>query len=171
MCSAKGPPPKLSAPERLLQSKTIILPHHLTVNNWGLVTERNLRLLLQFGAEYSDVKNTQVRRITAERLLQSKTTIPHYYLTVDLNADKLLELRTQLNEKLAASGGKLSVNDFIVKASALVSWSKSFIFYVLFPRLGPPFPAAQCLQEYESGFATAMLECCGSCRGCQLWRI
>ena len=74
----------------------------------------------QMGAEYSDVKNTQVRRITAERLLQSKTTIPHYYLTVDLNADKLLELRSQLNEKLAASGGKLSVNDFIVKASALV---------------------------------------------------
>ena len=72
------------------------------------------------GAEYSDVKNTQVRSITAERLLQSKTTIPHYYLTVDLNADKLLELRSQLNEKLAASGGKLSVNDFIVKASALV---------------------------------------------------
>lgn len=83
---------------------------------------RNLCLLLQFGAEYSDVKNTQVRRITAERLLQSKTTIPHYYLTVDLNADKLLELRAQLNEKLAASGGKLSVNDFIVKASALVSY-------------------------------------------------
>lgn len=73
------------------------------------------------------MKNTQVRRITAERLLQSKTTIPHYYLTVDLNADKLLELRTQLNEKLAASGGKLSLNDFIVKASALVSWSKSLI--------------------------------------------
>ena len=72
------------------------------------------------GAEYSDVKNTQVRRITAERLLQSKTTIPHYYLTVDLNADRLLELRGQLNEKLAASGAKLSVNDFIVKASALV---------------------------------------------------
>ena len=81
------------------------------------------------GAEYSDVKNTQVRRITAERLLQSKTTIPHYYLTVDLNADKLIELRAQLNEKLAASGGKLSVNDFIVKASALVravsgTWSR-----------------------------------------------
>ena len=76
------------------------------------------------GAEYSDVKNTQVRRITAERLLQSKTTIPHYYLTVDLNADRLLELRGQLNEKLAASGGKLSVNDFIVKASALVRPSR-----------------------------------------------
>ena len=40
------------------------------------------------------MKNTQVRRITAERLLQSKTTIPHYYLTIDLNADRLLELRS-----------------------------------------------------------------------------
>jgi pyruvate dehydrogenase E2 component (dihydrolipoamide acetyltransferase) len=75
---------------------------------------------LQEGVDYTDVPNTQVRRITAQRLLESKRSIPHYYLTVDLNADKLLALRAELNEKLAPSGAKLSVNDFIVKASALV---------------------------------------------------
>ena len=48
-------------------------------------------------------------------------TIPHYYLTVNCRVDKLMQLRAQLNEALAArDGGKLSVNDFVVKASALV---------------------------------------------------
>ena len=47
--------------------------------------------------------------------------MPHYYLTVATRVDKLMALRSQINESLAASGeGKLSVNDFIVKASALV---------------------------------------------------
>ena len=49
-------------------------------------------------------------------------TIPHYYLTVDCRVDNLMKLRAQLNEALASrDGGKLSVNDFVVKASALVS--------------------------------------------------
>lgn len=74
----------------------------------------------QAEGDYTDVPNSQIRRITAQRLLESKTTIPHYYLTVDLNADRLIKMRAQLNEALAPSGAKLSVNDFIVKASAMV---------------------------------------------------
>ncbi|CAL8471164.1 g10706 [Coccomyxa elongata] len=86
--------------------------------------------------DFTDMPNSQVRRITAQRLLESKTTIPHYYLTVDLNADRLLKLRAQLNESLAVSGQKLSVNDFIIKASAMAlrkvpevnaSWYPDFI--------------------------------------------
>ena len=47
--------------------------------------------------------------------------VPHYYVTVVNRMDALLALRAQINEALAASGeGKLSVNDFVVKASALV---------------------------------------------------
>ena len=61
-----------------------------------------------------------MRRITAQRLLESKTSVPHYYLTVDCRMDKLLALRAQLNKALEKDGGKLSVNDLIVKASALV---------------------------------------------------
>ena len=71
-------------------------------------------------SDFTDQPNSQIRKITAQRLLESKTTVPHYYLTIDLNADKLLALRGALNEKLAPSGGKLSVNDFIIKASAMV---------------------------------------------------
>ena len=61
-----------------------------------------------------------MRRITAQRLLESKTSVPHYYVTVDVRMDALLALRAQLNKALEKDGAKLSVNDLIVKASALV---------------------------------------------------
>lgn len=86
----------------------------------AFVLDSPLHACTQAEGDYTDIPNSQVRRITAQRLLSSKTTIPHYYLTVDLNADRLLKLRAQLNESLAASGQKLSVNDFIIKASAMV---------------------------------------------------
>ncbi|KAK9827713.1 hypothetical protein WJX81_003489 [Elliptochloris bilobata] len=69
--------------------------------------------------EWTDEVHSQVRRITAQRLLESKTSVPHYYLTVDVRMDKLLALRSQLNKALEKDGAKLSVNDLIVKASAL----------------------------------------------------
>ena len=71
--------------------------------------------------DYSDIPNSQIRRITAKRLLESKQTVPHYYLTIDCRVDKLVQLRQQLNAGLAKDGKKLSVNDFVVKASAAVS--------------------------------------------------
>lgn len=70
--------------------------------------------------DYSDVPNSQIRRITAKRLLESKQTVPHYYLTIDCRVDKLVQLRQQLNANLAKDGKKLSVNDFVIKASAAV---------------------------------------------------
>ena len=47
--------------------------------------------------EYTDIPLSQIRKVTASRLLLSKQTIPHYYLTVDTCVDKLMELRNQLN--------------------------------------------------------------------------
>ncbi len=70
--------------------------------------------------DYTDIPNSQIRRITAKRLLESKQTVPHYYLTIDCRVDKLVSLRQQLNAGLAKDGKKLSVNDFVVKASAQV---------------------------------------------------
>uniref|UniRef100_A0A1D2ADL1 Acetyltransferase component of pyruvate dehydrogenase complex n=1 Tax=Auxenochlorella protothecoides TaxID=3075 RepID=A0A1D2ADL1_AUXPR len=70
--------------------------------------------------EGDDVAHSQIRRITAQRLLESKQTVPHYYLSVSVRVDELAALRARLNADLAkADGGKLSVNDFVVKASAL----------------------------------------------------
>lgn len=71
---------------------------------------------------YTDVPVSQIKRITAARLLESKQTIPHYYLTMECDVTALSALRTQINDSLAAGGAgapKLSVNDFIVKAAAL----------------------------------------------------
>ncbi|PIN14648.1 Dihydrolipoamide acetyltransferase [Handroanthus impetiginosus] len=70
--------------------------------------------------DYTDIPHSQIRKVTASRLLQSKQTIPHYYLTVDTCVDKLMELRSQLNSLQEATGGKrISVNDLVIKAAAL----------------------------------------------------
>lgn len=59
-----------------------------------------------------------MRKIIAQRLSESKQTVPHYYVTVECEMDKVLKLREVLN-KASEDQYKLSVNDFIVKASAL----------------------------------------------------
>uniref|UniRef100_A0AAX7VSE2 Acetyltransferase component of pyruvate dehydrogenase complex n=1 Tax=Astatotilapia calliptera TaxID=8154 RepID=A0AAX7VSE2_ASTCA len=66
---------------------------------------------------FTDIPISNIRKVIAQRLMQSKQTIPHYYLSVDVNMDQVLELRKELNVK--AQNIKLSVNDFIIKASAL----------------------------------------------------
>lgn len=62
------------------------------------------------------IPHTGMRKAIAETLLKSKQTIPHFYLTLDVLADKLLALRAELN---ARPGKKISVNDFILRATAL----------------------------------------------------
>ncbi|KAL3274517.1 hypothetical protein HHI36_015900 [Cryptolaemus montrouzieri] len=70
------------------------------------------------GAIYVDIPLTNIRQTIAKRLLASKTTIPHYYLTINVQVDKLVALRSKINKKLEKSGQKVSVNDFIIKAAA-----------------------------------------------------
>lgn len=58
-----------------------------------------------------------MRKIIAERLLASKTQIPHFYLNIEVDTGELLRLRPQFNESLKKAGaGKLTINDFILKA-------------------------------------------------------
>lgn len=86
----------------------------------------------QPAASYIDIPVTNIRSTIAKRLLQSKTQIPHYYLTVECNIDKLAQLRESYNKKLEKSGVKLSVNDFIIKATAVASKKVSgkFLIYL-----------------------------------------
>lgn len=70
-----------------------------------------------YGIPYTLVPNSGVRKIIAKRLTESKQNVPHYYLTMDCQLDALLKLRKDLND--AAAGYKLSVNDFIIKATAM----------------------------------------------------
>lgn len=70
---------------------------------------------------------SNMRRTIAARLVESKTTIPHYQVTVSARMDALLALRSQLNEQLASQGVKLSVNDFIVRACALAMHQHPYV--------------------------------------------
>jgi pyruvate dehydrogenase E2 component (dihydrolipoamide acetyltransferase) len=72
----------------------------------------------QPSADYVDTPISNMRRTIGTRLTQSKQELPHYYLTVDINMDKVLKLREVFNKTLSEKDMKLSVNDFIVKATA-----------------------------------------------------
>ena len=65
------------------------------------------------------VKLSNMRKTIARRLTESKQTVPHIYLTVDVRLDALLKLRGELNASLEARGVKLSVNDMLIKALGL----------------------------------------------------
>lgn len=80
------------------------------------------------------VEASNLRKTIAERLTFAKQSIPHFYLSVDCNIDKLLKLRTEINEQFRES--KVSINDFIIKASGIAlrnnsgvnsSWENGYI--------------------------------------------
>ena len=74
--------------------------------------------LPDFGIPFEDEKLNNVRKVIARRLTEAKQSIPHIYLTVDIQLDALLKLRSELNAALEAEGIKLSVNDLLIKAQA-----------------------------------------------------
>ncbi|OMJ24945.1 Dihydrolipoyllysine-residue acetyltransferase component of pyruvate dehydrogenase complex, mitochond [Smittium culicis] len=84
---------------------------------------------------YHDIELTNMRKVIAKRLTESKTTVPHYSLNIEVNVDNLNKVRAALNET-SQGKFKLTVNDFIVKAAALAlkavpavncSWQETFI--------------------------------------------
>ena len=71
---------------------------------------------------FTEVPHTTMRKVIAQRLVQSKRDAPHFYLSMDCQIDKLLALRKELNGRPSAEGPhgyKLSVNDFVLRAVAL----------------------------------------------------
>ena len=71
-----------------------------------------------FGIPHTAEKLSNMRKTIARRLTESKQQVPHIYLTVDIQLDKLLKLRGELNAALEPQGVKLSVNDLLIKALA-----------------------------------------------------
>jgi len=65
---------------------------------------------------YTEVKNSQMRKIIAKRLSESKFTAPHYYLNVEINMENAIASRSIINKNIEA---KISFNDMIIKAVAL----------------------------------------------------
>ena len=69
------------------------------------------------GMEYEEIPNNGIKKIVASRLVESKQTVPHFYLTVECQIDALMVARKEIND--AAKGAyKISVNDFVIKAAA-----------------------------------------------------
>ena len=73
---------------------------------------------------YEEVPHDSMRKVIARRLVEAKTTIPHFYLTVDCNLDALLVAREAINaaapkDKDKQPAYKVSVNDFVIKALAM----------------------------------------------------
>jgi len=77
--------------------------------------------------ESKTVPLNTMRTVIAKRLVESKTTIPHYQVTVSARMDALNALRAELNEQLAPQGVKLSVNDFLVRACAIAMHQHPFV--------------------------------------------
>jgi pyruvate dehydrogenase E2 component (dihydrolipoamide acetyltransferase) len=73
------------------------------------------------GLESKQIKLSNMRKTIAKRLVESKTTIPHFTVSVAVAADALLDLRKTINAQLEPQGVKLSVNDFITRATALAA--------------------------------------------------
>jgi len=97
--------------------------------------EKPVTPIIEPTSAYTDIPLSNMRKVIAERLTDSKVLVPHYYLTIEVNMDKVLQLRETLNNE---SDGKykLSVNDFIIKSSASAlmampevnsAWNNDFI--------------------------------------------
>lgn len=76
---------------------------------------------LTTGQTFVEVPHSSMRQVIAGRLLESKQTIPHFYLTIDCDLDRLLDLRKDLNGRSpeGEDAYKISVNDFVIRAVAL----------------------------------------------------
>lgn len=68
---------------------------------------------------FTEVKLSNMRKVIARRLTEAKQTVPHFYLTIDVELDNLLAQRKELNAKVADQGVKISVNDFVIRACGL----------------------------------------------------
>jgi len=70
-------------------------------------------------AEPRVVPLSSMRRTIARRLSESKREVPHFYLTIDVDADPIVRAREEINRELEKSGEKVSVNDLLIKACAV----------------------------------------------------
>ena len=106
------------------------------------------------GLEHRVVDLSNMRGTIARRLVESKTSIPHYQVTLEVDMDALVELREKLNEQLAVQGVKLTVNDFIVRACALAMHQHPFIN----SRWVDQGPKIEILPDINVGVAIALPE-------------
>jgi pyruvate dehydrogenase E2 component (dihydrolipoamide acetyltransferase) len=121
--------------KRLAEEQGVALEKVKGTGPHGRIVKEDVENFLQYGGvsghvvrdgvSFSKTANNGMRKTIAKRLLEAKQTIPHFYLNVECEIDKLLDVRAQLNSaapKDKESGKplyKISVNDLVIKASAL----------------------------------------------------
>ncbi|MCX7352583.1 MAG: 2-oxo acid dehydrogenase subunit E2 [Proteobacteria bacterium] len=93
-------------------------PHGRIVKSDVENTRGNSAPITYSDSGFEDIKLNGMRKTIGKRLTDAKQTIPHFYLTIDCELDELLSFRTKLNAMPNAKV-KLSVNDFVVNATAL----------------------------------------------------
>ncbi len=71
------------------------------------------------GDDFTDIPLSQMRKTVARRLSESLGPVPHFFLTIDVDMTRLMAARARLNRHLSAQGTKISVNDLIIKATAV----------------------------------------------------
>jgi pyruvate dehydrogenase E2 component (dihydrolipoamide acetyltransferase) len=69
-------------------------------------------------ADFEDIPLSQMRKTIAKRLVESLSPIPHFFLRITVDMTRILEARKRLNEMLQEEGEKISINDFILRATA-----------------------------------------------------
>ncbi len=111
--------------------------------------------------ESKTVPLNTMRTVIAKRLVESKTTIPHYQVTVSARMDALNALRSELNEQLAPQGVKLSVNDFLVRACAIAMHQHPFVNSSWVDANGNQGPSIQLHGHVNIGVAVSLPESSG----------
>ena len=71
------------------------------------------------GPETEEIPTSRLRQAIGRRMVESKTTVPHFYITSEIDMGPLMDLRKQVNAALEAKEIKVSINDMVVKATAL----------------------------------------------------
>ncbi|KAK9301241.1 hypothetical protein QLX08_006322 [Tetragonisca angustula] len=114
--------------KRLAAEKGLSLQGLIGSGLYGAITSKDLAsapvavsqpAITATGVPGVDVPVSNIRAVIAKRLLESKQTIPHYYLSIDVKMDAALEMREQFNKMLEKDKIKLSVNDIIIKGMAM----------------------------------------------------
>ena len=106
-----------ASPQATAVQNPVTLATGATTISAGMSSETVLKMYQD--RAYKEIALGGMRKTIAARLTEAKQTIPHFYLRRDIRLDALLALRSELNPQLASREIKLSVNDFIIKASAL----------------------------------------------------
>jgi pyruvate dehydrogenase E2 component (dihydrolipoamide acetyltransferase) len=99
------------------------------------------------GPEATEEETSRLRQAIARRMVESKTTVPHFYVTSDVAMDEALALRKQVNETLPDEK-RVSINDLIVKAAALALRD--------FPNLNASFAGDKIIQRGRINVGTAV---------------